>query len=287
MNGVVVIDKPGGVTSHDVVGMLRKRFGTRRVGHTGTLDPLATGVLPVCVGNATRAADMLTESDKRYRAVLELGKRTDTLDIEGEVLEKKPVTVTEEDVRECISCFTGEQEQLPPIYSAIKQNGKKLYELAREGKEVERAPRRINIYSIDVVNIKLPSVTIDVSCSKGTYIRSLCDDIGQRLGCGAVMTSLRRTAAAGFTIDDAYTIEELDALEDIHSALKPTDELFSDYPEIRLNEKQERSIVNGVRMTWREGREGQRYRLYSANGRFLCISVIRDMRLNLVKSFWT
>ncbi len=287
MNGVVVIDKPQGVTSHDVVGMLRKRFGTRRVGHTGTLDPLATGVLPVCIGSATRAADMLTESDKRYTAVLELGKRTDTLDIEGAILEEKPVTVSEDEVRECIRGFVGEQEQLPPMYSAIKQNGKKLYELAREGKEVKREPRHINIYSIDIVDIKLPAVTIDVFASKGTYIRSLCDDIGHSLGCGAVMTALRRTESAGFKIDEAYTIEALDALDDAREALKPTDSLFSDYPEIRLNEKQEKSIVNGVRMTWRDGIEGQRYRLYGADGRFLCISVIEDMRLRLVKSFWT
>lgn len=287
MNGVVVIDKPQGVTSHDVVGMLRKRFGTRRVGHTGTLDPLATGVLPVCIGNATRAADMLTESDKRYTAVLELGKRTDTLDIEGEILEEKPVTVSEDEIRECIRGFVGEQEQLPPMYSAIKQNGKKLYELAREGREVKRELRHINIYSIDIVDIKLPTVTIDVLASKGTYIRSLCDDIGHSLGCGAVMTALRRTESAGFGIDEAYTIEALDALDDISKALKPTDSLFSDYPELRLNEKQERSIVNGVRMTWRDGIEGQRYRLYGPDGRFLCISVIEDMRLRLIKSFWT
>ena len=287
MNGVVVIDKQQGVTSHDVVGMLRKRFGTRRVGHTGTLDPLATGVLPVCIGNATRAADMLTESDKRYTAVLELGKRTDTLDIEGEVLEEKPVTVSADEVRECIEGFVGEQEQLPPMYSAIKQNGKKLYELAREGKEVKREPRHINIYSIDIVDIKLPMVTIDVFASKGTYIRSLCDDIGQRLGCGAVMTALRRTESAGFKIDEAYTIEALDALDDIETALKPTDSLFAAHPVIQLNEKQERSIVNGVRMTWRDGIEGQRYRLYGADGRFLCISVLEDMRLRLIKSFWT
>ena len=287
MNGIVVIDKPKGVTSHDVVGMLRKRFGTRRVGHTGTLDPLATGVLPVCIGNATRAADMLTESDKRYRAVFMLGKCTDTLDISGELLSTRPVTVTEDEVRDCVRGFIGEQEQLPPMYSAIKQNGRKLYELAREGKEVEREKRRINIYSIDVVDINLPNVTIDVSCSKGTYIRSLCDDIGQRLGCGAVMTELRRIAAAGFTIDNAYTIEALDALSDKTEALIPTDRLFMDYPAIHLNENQEKIIVNGVRMTWRNGTEGARYRLYGADGRFLCISQIEDMRLKLVRSFWT
>ena len=267
-NGVVIIDKPKGVTSHDVVGMLRKRFKTRRVGHTGTLDPIATGVLPICIGNATKAADMLTAADKRYTAVMELGKRSDTLDIEGEILEENDVNVTEAEVCAVIAEFTGEQEQLPPMYSAIKQNGKKLYELAREGIEVEREKRHINIYSIRIVKLDLPYVTIDVHCSKGTYIRSLCDDIGTRLGCGAVMAELRRTETAGFSIDEAYTIERLDSLPDITAALKPTDELFSDLPEIHLNEKQERSIINGVRMTWRTGREGQRYRLYGAAGRF-------------------
>lgn len=285
-NGVVIIDKPKGVTSHDVVGMLRKRFKTRRVGHTGTLDPLATGVLPICIGNATKAADMLTTADKRYTAVMELGKRSDTLDIEGEILEENDVKVTEAEVREVIEEFTGEQEQLPPMYSAIKQNGKKLYELAREGIEVEREARHINIYSIEILKLDLPYVTIDVHCSKGTYIRSLCDDIGTRLGCGAVMTELRRTETAGFKIDEAYTIERLDSLSEITAAVKPTDELFSDLPAINLNEKQERSIINGVRMTWRTGRDGQRYRLYGADGRFLCVSEIRDMKLVLIKSFW-
>lgn len=287
MNGIAVIDKPRGVTSHDVVNMLRKRFKTRRVGHTGTLDPLAEGVLPVCIGSATKAADMLTKSDKRYRAVLELGKRTDTLDSEGRLIGQKPVDVSETEIMECAAEFVGLQEQLPPMYSAIKQNGKKLYELAREGKEVLREKRNINIYSLDVLEINIPYVKIDVHCSKGTYIRSLCDDMGQRLGCGAVMTALKRTEAAGFGIESAYTIEELDALEDINSALLPVDALFSDLPAIVLNQKQERSIINGVRMTWRGGEEGARYRLYGEDGRFLCISELRDMKLVLIKSFWT
>lgn len=286
-NGVVIIDKPKGVTSHDVVGMLRKRFKTRRVGHTGTLDPIATGVLPICIGNATKASDMLTAADKRYIAVMELGKRSDTLDIEGEILEENDVNVTDAEARAAIAEFIGEQEQLPPMYSAIKQNGKKLYELAREGIDVKREKRHINIYSIEILKIDLPYITIDVHCSKGTYIRSLCDDIGTILGCGAIMTELRRTETAGFRIDEAYTIEKLDSLLDITSAVKPTDELFSDLPEIHLNEKQERSIINGVRMTWRTGREGQRYRLYGAGGRFLCVSEIKDMKLVLIKSFWS
>ena len=286
MNGVVIVDKPKGKTSHDVVAALRRVYKTRRVGHTGTLDPLADGVLPVCVGNATKAADMLTSADKSYTAVLELGKRTDTLDIEGSLLEQRPVDVTEEEIRAVIGEFKGEQYQLPPMYSAIKQNGRKLYELAREGKEVERTPRKINIYSLDIRKIELPYIKIDVRCSKGTYIRSLCDDIGRRLGCGAVMTELRRTEAAGFKISQAYTLEQLNEMEEPEAALMPTDSLFAQLPQIRLNEKQERSIINGVRMTWRGGAEGQRYRLYGANGSFLCVSEIREQRLVLIKSFW-
>lgn len=287
MNGVIIIDKPKGKTSHDIVGILRKKFGTRRVGHTGTLDPLATGVLPVCIGNATRAADMLIESDKKYRATFLLGKRSDTLDIEGQITEENEVSVSEEDVRRVVSEFIGEQDQIPPMYSAIKKDGKKLYDLAREGIEIEREPRRINIYSIDICDIALPAVTIDVHCSKGTYIRSLCDDIGTKLGCGAVMTELRRTYTAGFAIEDAYTIDELDKLEDFSGTLKTTDSLFLSLPEIHLNEKQEKSITNGVRMTWRNGKEGETYRVYAPDGRFLCISRLEDMRLVLVKSFWT
>ena len=287
MNGIVVIDKPKGVTSHDVVGILRKRFGTRRVGHTGTLDPLATGVMVMCIGNATKAADMISNADKRYRAELELGIITDTLDIEGTVTERRDVNVTKSDVKECVLSFLGEQDQLPPMYSAIKLNGKKLYELAREGKKIDREKRRISIYSIDIIDISLPYVTIDVHCSKGTYIRSLCDDIGHRLGCGAVMTALRRTETAGFTIADAYTIAALDELPDISRALMPTDSIFSELEEIHLNEKQERSVTNGVRMTWRDGKEGQRYRVYGRDGRFLCVSELSDMRLKLIKQFWS
>lgn len=286
-DGVVIVNKPKGMTSHDVVSAIRRIYHTRRVGHTGTLDPMATGVLPVCVGNATRASDMLLASDKRYVAQLILGKRTDTLDIEGEITEVREVEVTESRVREVIAAFIGEQEQIPPMYSAIKQNGKKLYDLARQGIEVEREPRRINIHSIEVLEVNLPTITIDVRCSKGTYIRSLCDDIGTKLGCGAVMSALKRVETAGFSIENSYTLDELAAMDELESVLLPTDKLFSDLPSIHLNEKQEKSITNGVRMTWRNGIEGQSYRLYSQSGRFLCISKITDMKLVLVKSFWS
>ncbi len=287
MNGVVVIDKPKGITSHDVVGMMRKRFGTRRVGHTGTLDPMATGVLPICIGNATRAADMLIESDKEYIAEFVLGKTTDTLDIEGQVLTESEVFVTEAEVRDAVSKFAGEILQIPPMYSAIKKDGKKLYELAREGKEIEREARKVTIYSIDILKIELPMVEICVKCSKGTYIRTLCDDIGKALGTGAVMTALRRTMTAGFDLSNAYTIEEIDALEDKSSVLLATDKLFESYKAIKLNEKQTRSITNGVQMTWRDGHEGEMVRLYSHEGKFLCVSQIRDMKLVLQKSFWS
>lgn len=287
MNGIIVIDKPQGKTSHDIVNIMRKKFATRRVGHTGTLDPLATGVLPICIGNATRAADMLSASDKKYRTTMMLGKRTDTLDIDGEVTDEKHVSVTEQQVYEVISGFVGEQDQIPPMYSAIKKDGKKLYDLARQGIEIEREPRRITIFSIDIIDINLPYITIDVHSSKGTYIRSLCDDIGTRLGCGAVMTNLRRTATGRFSIEDAYTLDELDEIRDLSVTLKPTDTMFYDLPAITLNEKQEKSIINGVRMTWRTGVEGETYRVYGADGRFLCISKLVDMRLVLVKSFWT
>ena len=269
MNGVIIINKPEGKTSHDIVGIMRKKFGTRRVGHTGTLDPLATGVLPICIGNATRAADMMIDSDKKYRATFMLGKRTDTLDIDGEILEEKPVAVTEKEIRDAILSFVGQIDQIPPMYSAIKKDGKKLYDLARRGIEIEREPRRINIYSIDIACTDIPNITIDVHCSKGTYIRSLCDDIGKKLGTGAVMTALCRTYTAGFSIDNAYTLEELEVAEDLEATLYPTDSLFAYMPEIHLNEKQEKSIVNGVRMTWRYGTEGETYRLV------------------LIKSFWS
>lgn len=286
MNGIIVIDKPQGKTSHDIVSMMRKAFHTKRVGHTGTLDPLATGVLPICIGNATKASDILTSSDKRYTAEFELGKRSDTLDIDGKILEEITPNISEDSLKQIISEFIGVQKQLPPMYSAIKQNGKKLYELARAGVEVKRDYRNITIYDIKVIKIDMPKVTVDVKCSKGTYIRSLCDDIGSKCGCGAVMTALRRTETAGFTLDNAYTVEQIDAMDDPYTALLPTDKLFKKYDAIHLNEKQETSIKNGVRMTWRNGENSKYYRLYGHNGDFLCISELKDSKLILVKSFW-
>ena len=285
MNGVVVLDKPEGKTSHDMVNFMRRLTGIRRIGHTGTLDPMATGVLPICIGSAAKAADMLMLADKRYTAELTLGITTDTEDISGNVITRENVSVEKHKTEEAVKSFVGESEQIPPMYSAIKQNGKKLYELARQGIEVEREKRKITIFSIDILDISENTLKIDVHCSKGTYIRTLCADIGKKLGTGACMTSLRRTASGRFTEKDAFTPEELSNMN-IEDAVIKTDRLFAEYPEIHLNEKQTKSIVNGVRMTWRGGCEGQCYRLYDMNNSFLCISKCVDGRLWLEKSFW-
>lgn len=290
MNGIIIVDKPKGKSSHDMVSLMRRLTKIRRIGHTGTLDPMATGVLPLCIGCATKAADMLTLSDKSYRAEMILGKTTSTLDAEGEVLEEHEVNVTDNEIREAINSFEGEIEQVPPMYSAIKQNGKKLYELAREGIEVERKARRITINSIDILEIDGSRVVFEVSCSKGTYIRTLCDDIGKKLGTGAYMSALRRIKTGCFTIDEAYTVEELTELAEnggLEGKLRSVDTLFSDYDKIHLNEKQKKSIMNGVRMSWRGKSEGEMLRLYDGDGRFICISQIEDGKLKLVKSFWS
>lgn len=291
MNGIIVIDKPQGKSSHDMVSFMRRLTKIRRIGHTGTLDPMATGVLPLCIGIATKAADMLTLSDKAYRAEFVLGKTTDTLDAEGEILSECEVEVSESEIRTVIESFVGEIEQVPPMYSAIKLNGKKLYELAREGIEVERKVRHVKINSIDIIEIDINEnrAVIEVSCSKGTYIRTLCDDIGKKLGCGAYMTALRRIKTGCFTIDDAYTVDEIEKMAQdgvLEEKLKSVDGLFMEYSAITLNEKQTKSIKNGVRMSWRGKAEGEMLRLYDNEGKFLCISQIEDGRLKLVKSFW-
>lgn len=285
MNGIIIIDKPSGKTSHDMVYAVRRMTGIKKVGHTGTLDPMATGVLPVCVGSATKAADMLTLSDKAYVAELVLGKTTDTQDAEGKTLTECEVKVTEAEIRKAVNSFVGEIEQIPPMYSAVKQNGKKLYELARKGIEVERKSRRVTIHSIDILEINGTHVTIDVSCSKGTYIRTLCEDIGKKLNVGAYMNTLRRTKTGCFTIDESHTIEEIEK-EGVEKFLIPVDRMFTEYPALILNEKQVKSVVNGVQMTYRSGHEGQAYRVYDSENRFLCISEIKDGRLKLKKSFW-
>lgn len=291
MNGIIVVNKPLGKTSHNIVSIMRRITGIKKVGHTGTLDPEAEGVLPICIGSATKAADMLTLSDKCYKTQLVWGKTTDTQDASGTVLSECDIMPEKEDIEKVIMSFVGHTEQIPPMYSAIKKDGKKLYELARQGIEIERKKRQITINSIKIDKIDTDRKTVDmtVDCSKGTYIRTLCHDIGAKLGTGAYMNTLQRIRTGRFNISMSHTLEELWALKEqdkLSSVLIPTDVLFEEYERIDLNEKQTKSIVNGVQMTYRGALDGHIYRLYDSKGRFLCISECKDKRLVLKKSFW-
>ena len=253
MNGIINVYKEAGFTSFDVVAKLRGILKQKKIGHTGTLDPDAVGVLPVCLGSATKLCDMLTDKKKEYIAEFVLGKVTDTQDISGTVLEEKEVTCTEEDVKVAIDSFVGTYEQLPPMYSAIKVDGKRLYELARQGKEVERKTRSVTLYEIEVLKMQLPHVSVRVLCSKGTYIRTLCHDIGMHLNCGAVMTSLKRTASGQFRLDSAHTLAEIEDLRDgdkLDSVLVPVDTVFGELPAIVLNGDLVGRILNGNYISW-------------------------------------
>ena len=229
--------------------MMWLQFFEKLSDRTGTLDPDATGVLPVCLGRATKVCELLTDHDKTYEALLLLGKTTDTQDISGEVLEERdPGDLTEEEVRSCIESFIGEYDQIPPMYSALKVNGKKLYELAKEGKTVERAARRVQIFDIEILSIALPRVTMKVHCSKGTYIRTLCHDIGQKLGCGACMEKLTRTKVSRFEIKDSLTLAQIEVLkkEDrLSEILIPIDQMFANYPSIIVSGEAARLAYNG------------------------------------------
>lgn len=292
MNGVILVNKPLGKTSHDIVYEIRRLTGIRKVGHTGTLDPLAEGVLPICIGNATKAAEALTAENKEYSAQLVLGMTTDTGDAEGNILSESYVACTREEAEAAVKSFEGEIEQIPPMYSAIKIGGKKLYELAREGKEVERKPRRITIKRIAMTEFDEDNNTmnIDVSCSKGTYIRTLCEDIGIKLGVGAYMNTLIRTRSGEFTLDKCYTIDELRSLKEkglLQEALIPTSQLFSDLEQINLNKKQAELVTNGVQLLYSGLTENREYKLFDGNGRFLAVSEYIDGRLKLKKAFWS
>ena len=254
INGVINIYKIKGFTSHDVVAKLRGIVRQKKIGHTGTLDPDATGVLPVCLGSATKLCDMLTDKEKEYIAEVRLGVTTDTQDMTGTILSEKEIGVTSQEVAETIQSFVGAYEQIPPMYSALKVNGKKLYELARQGKEVERKARPVTIHYIEILKMELPKITIKVGCSKGTYIRTLCHDLGEKLGCGAAMASLERTKSGQFSLDSAITLAELEEklkeAEDnreavIQTLIIPVDKMFSDLQELRLLPKWERLIQNG------------------------------------------
>lgn len=291
MNGIIVINKPLGKTSHDMVYFVRRLTGIKKVGHTGTLDPSATGVLPVCVGNATKVCDLLTNADKVYRVSFVLGMTTDTLDADGEILTEQPVLVSEDEIRAACFSFLGDIVQIPPMYSAVKVNGKKLYELARQGIEVERKERQVTIKNINILNIDMENfiVTMDVDCSKGTYIRTLCEDIGIKLGCGAYVNTLERRKSGIFTIENSFSLEELSKIKEegrLEEVLKAPDSLFSDYPEIKVSEKQALLVKNGVRIRYKGLLEDCLYRLYGNDGEFLAISRFKDGELVLEKPFW-
>ena len=248
VNGIINVYKEKGYTSFDVVAKLRGIFHQKKIGHTGTLDPDAQGVLPVCLGKATRVCDLLTDKDKVYKAVLLLGQETDTQDITGQVLNQAKVNVTEQAVYDAISQFIGRQKQVPPMYSALKVNGKKLYELAREGKTVERKPRPVHFYEIEILDISFPLVRFRVTCSKGTYIRTLCHDIGEKLGCGAAMESLLRTKVGRFTLDDAITLAQTEeAVQEgtIESKILGIEEILAEYPRVCCTKEGDRLLANG------------------------------------------
>ena len=291
MDGVIVVNKPHGRTSHDMVCFMRRIAGVKKTGHTGTLDPDAEGVLPICIGKATKAADMITASDKAYRAELVLGMTTDTLDASGEILTDQPFSHIDEGMlKNSIKKFTGEIEQIPPMFSAIKKDGKKLYELARRGIEVEREKRRVRIDTLELLSFDRRSgrAEIYVECSKGTYIRSLIDDMGTDLGCGAYMNTLTRTRCGRFSIEESYTPAEIEAYakrNGLYKILIPTEELF-DYPKIMLDQNQSRLAVNGARIRFAGLADGCRYRVYDRDANFLSVSVCKNGVLVLEKAFW-
>lgn len=253
LDGIIILDKPEDYTSFDMVAKMRKLLGTRKVGHAGTLDPMATGVLPIFVGRATKCCDILPDQNKRYTATFQLGYTTDTLDATGRVLTRTEVTATKEDVQKALEQFRGEIMQLPPMYSAIQINGKRLYDLARQGIEIERERRPVTITSLELIDSDEQNNTyvIDVACSKGTYIRTLCADIGEALGCGATMTALRRTRAAGFSLEDSITLEQAEQLSaqgTLAQRLLPIETVFASLPALKLEGKQQTMYQNGVKL---------------------------------------
>ena len=285
-NGIIVIDKPQGWTSMDVCAKLRGILREKRIGHAGTLDPMATGVLPVFVGRATRAVEFASEAEKEYVAGLQLGIVTNTQDTSGEILETRPVSVTLEQLEEALAPFRGDIEQIPPMYSAIKINGKKLYELARKGKEVERKPRPVTIHALTLEEQIAPDeFVIRVRCSKGTYVRTLCHDIGQVLGCGACMSSLRRTMAAGFTLEQAVSLDTVQDCEDRAALQLKVDAYFSEYPSLTVAGSAEKKLRNGMTLVMPQLEPGQ-YRVYGESGEFIALCAANDGKLTTVKSFF-
>ena len=285
LSGILLMDKPQGFTSHDVVAKLRGILHTRKIGHGGTLDPLATGVLPVFIGGATKAADFAAAQDKEYVAGFTLGYCTDTQDVTGEIVQTGDRIAAEYAVKRAVRGFVGPQQQIPPMYSAIKVNGQKLYDLARQGREVARKPRRITIFDLTLTqNLGNGQYALRVVCSKGTYIRTLCHDLGQALGCGGCMAALRRTEASNFRIDEAVTLE--DVQREGEALLRPTDSLFRQYPAYTIpSTEQERKCLcgNPLRAKLPDGL----YRVYGRDGAFLALSEANDGTLTSKRNFFS
>lgn len=284
MNGIVIIDKPQDWTSQDVTARLRRVFNTRRIGHGGTLDPMATGVLPVFVGRATRGVEFFEHAEKTYEAVIRFGITTDTEDISGTVLTRREAGVTEEEFRGVLPRFRGEIMQVPPMYSALKINGQKLVDLARKGREVERQPRPITIHQLELVEFAGETAKVRVRCSKGTYIRTLCKDIGEALGCGACMEALRRVQAGEYTISEAVPLLALLEMENPEQVLRPVDTMFRNYPAVTLTENQEKRGRNGAAFSVKL--ERGTYRAYSRHGEFLMLAKVEDGVMSTIKSFF-
>ena len=284
MNGIVIVDKPSGWTSQDVTARLRRVFGTRRIGHGGTLDPMATGVLPVFVGRATRGVEFFEHAEKTYEAVLRLGLTTDTEDITGAVLTRREANVTREELEGALRGFRGEILQIPPMYSALKVDGQKLCDLARKGKEVPREPRPSTIHELTLLGFEEGDPVLRVHCSKGTYIRTLCKDIGETLGCGGCMESLRRIAAGEYTIAEAVPLDRLLQAENPGEYLRPVDTMFRNYPAVKLTPNQEKRCRCGNSFSVKL--PGGIYRAYSQSGEFLMLAKVEDSVMSTIKSFF-
>jgi len=276
MNGILIINKPKGYTSHDIVNVLRKELNTKKIGHTGTLDPNATGVLPILIGQATKISKYLIEHDKTYIAELKLGEKSSTGDPEGEIVERKNIpNITEKQIENVLKSFIGRQEQIPPIYSSIKINGKKAYEYARKGETVEISPREIEIMNISLIKFEKDTITFEVKCSKGTYIRVLCEDIAKKLGTVGLMSNLIRTEVNNFNIENAYTLEDIKNKKDI--TLTSIEDVFKTKPYINLDNRKTELFLNGVQLTFNE--QDGIYRIYN-NNTFVGLGIVKN---NLLK----
>ena len=284
MNGIVIVDKPQGWTSQDVTARLRRVYATRRIGHGGTLDPMATGVLPVFVGRATRGVEFFGHAEKTYETVLLLGRTTDTQDVTGAVLAEKAVHLSPADIERVLPRFRGDILQVPPMYSALKVNGKKLYELARKGQEVERQPRPITVFELTNLGFDGTRLSLRVRCSKGTYIRTLCQDIGEALGCGGCMEALRRVRAGEYGIEDAVPLEKLLESETPEQYLRGLDTMFAHCPAVTLTANQEKRCRNGNPFS--SPLPQGTYRAYSQSGEFLMLAKVEDGTMTTIKSFF-